>query len=116
MPFDQPGAVVKLHEGQERQPQFLYGREDADPEQVSLQRTDEPLGTAVALRFTDEGGRALDAQESQFILEDLREIGAARTAAQGQPRGDLGRIPAEALPHALAHRLKASKRFPDLAA
>ena len=82
MPFDQPGAVVKLLEGQQRQPQFLDGREDADSEQVSLQRTDEPLGTATALRFTDEGGRALDAQESQFILEDLREISAAMIVAQ----------------------------------
>jgi hypothetical protein len=43
---------------------FLDRLEVPDPEQVLLERADEPLGAAVALGRADEGGRALDTDET----------------------------------------------------
>ena len=63
MPFDQPGRVVGLAEREQRLTQFLDGLEGAHPEQVLLQRADEPFGTAIAFRGADEGGRTVDAEE-----------------------------------------------------
>ena len=59
----QPGHVVSLAERQQRTTQFLDGRKGPHPQQVFLERADEPLGTAIAFRCPDEGGRTLDAEE-----------------------------------------------------
>ena len=61
--LDQPGRVVGLAERQQRLTQFLDGRKGPYPQQVFLERADEPLGTAIAFRGPDEGGRTLDAEE-----------------------------------------------------
>ena len=51
VPLDDPGLVVGSLERDECQPQFLDGREVADPQQVLLQGPDEALGTAIAFRL-----------------------------------------------------------------
>src|SRR4051794_36693719 len=67
--LDQPGRVVGLAEREQRLAQLLDGLEGSHPEQVLLQRADEPLGAAIAFRGADEGRRAVDAEEGQFLLE-----------------------------------------------
>ena len=44
MPLDQPASVVGPPELDEGEAEFLDGSEGPDPEQVLLQRPDEPLG------------------------------------------------------------------------
>ena len=44
MALDQPGIVVDFAEREQRLPQLLDGTEGPYPEQVLLQRADEPLG------------------------------------------------------------------------
>src|SRR5271166_466986 len=62
MPFDQPVRVVSLSERQQRLSEFFDRFEGPDPEQVLLERADEPLGAAVppgdavALRRSVRGG------------------------------------------------------------
>ena len=70
--LDQPGRVVGFPEREQRLPQLLDGLEGPHPEQVLLQGADEPLGTAIAFRGADEGGRAVDAEKGQFLLEVVR--------------------------------------------
>src|SRR3954454_12252744 len=55
VPLDDPGSVVGLLEGLERQAQLLDGREGADPQQVLLQGPDEALGAAVPFGLAHEG-------------------------------------------------------------
>ena len=66
VPFDEPGRVVDLPKGQQRLLKLLDAVEGPHPEQVLLERADEPLGAAIAFRGADEGGRAVDAEEDQF--------------------------------------------------
>ena len=66
--LDDPSLDVGRLECVKGQPQLLDGGEATDPQQVLLQGPDEPLGTAVALGLTDEGGRARDDEESQLTL------------------------------------------------
>jgi hypothetical protein len=47
VPFDQPVRVVSLSERQQRRPEFFDRFEAPDPEQVLLERADEPLGAAI---------------------------------------------------------------------
>ena len=51
----QPVFVVSPPEVDQREAELLDGPERPDPEQVLLERADELLGTAVALRSPDEG-------------------------------------------------------------
>ncbi len=73
--FEQPGAIAKLFEGQERLAQFFDRRKESIPEQVLFQGADEPLGTAVALWLPPtESRRASCPKKKQFVLEDIREV------------------------------------------
>ncbi len=55
---DEPGGVVVRDEALQRTSQRFDGAEGVHPEEVLLERADEALGDAVALRLTDEGRRA----------------------------------------------------------
>src|SRR4051794_6144706 len=54
VPLDDPGLVVGLLEGLERQAQLLDGLEATHPQQVLLQGPDEPLGPPVPLRGPED--------------------------------------------------------------
>lgn len=69
MPLDQPSGVIGLPKLQQGLPQLLEGAERLHLEQVLLQRADEAFGAAVALGCPDEGGRTLDAEEGDLLLE-----------------------------------------------
>jgi hypothetical protein len=88
VPLDDPGLVVGLLEGEQRQAQFLDGVEAADPQQVLLQHSDEALGTAVPFRLADEGGRALDAEEADLGLEVVADVLTAVVVAEPKAGGD----------------------------
>jgi len=104
--LDQPGRVVGFPEREQRLPQRLDSLEGPHPEQVFLECTDEPLGTAIALRRPDEGGRTLDAEEGDLLLEVVRHVLRSMVMPHGETTGDRLAEPAEALPHALADRLQ----------
>jgi IS5 family transposase len=70
----QPGGVVEGGEFGQCESQLLDGGEVPDPEQLFLQRADDPLGDAVALGLAHEGGRAGDPHEADLVLEILRHI------------------------------------------
>src|SRR3954452_25535807 len=104
--LDQPGRVVGLPEREQRLPQLLDGLEGPYPEQVFLQRTDEALGAAIAFWCPHEGGRTLDAEEGQFLLEVVRHVLRAVVVAHGQTAGDHLGEPAKTLSHALPDRFQ----------
>ncbi len=90
VPFDEPRAIVPLLELQECQAQLLHGVEGAHPQQLLLQRPDEPLGATVAFGFADEGGgemihanhlteQALDKTNEGLAIR-LNEVEVERTS------------------------------------
>src|SRR3954452_21108806 len=106
MPLDDPGLVVGPLEGEQRPAQLLDGLEAPQPQQVLLERPDEPLGAAVALGLAHEGGRALHAEEADLDLEVVAGLLRAVVVAEPQPGGD---VPAEgtvAPPDGLPDRLE----------
>src|SRR3954471_23834386 len=102
--FDQPAVVVGLAEREQRLTEFLD--EGPHPEQVLLQGADEPLGAAIAFRCPHEGGRTLDPEKDEFLLEVIGHVLRAVIVAHGQTAGDRLGEPAEMLPYALADRLQ----------
>src|SRR3954463_3553404 len=103
MPLDQPGRGVSLAEGEQRLTQLLDRGEAPHPQQVLLQRADEALGAAVALRRPHERRRALGAQE--LLLAVVGHVLAPVVVPDGKAAGDALREPAEVAPHALTERL-----------
>src|SRR5260221_9138615 len=67
----QNSEIAQLEQGLT---QFLDGLEGLHPQQVFLERADEPLGTAVAFRRPDEGGRTGDAEEGDLLLEVVGDV------------------------------------------
>src|SRR5215217_1953762 len=106
MPLDQPVGVVGLAELKQGLAQLLDGLKGPHPQQVFLECTDEPLGTAIALRRPDEGGRTLDAEEGDLLLEVVRHVLRSMVMPHGKAAGDRLAEPTEALPHALPDRLQ----------
>jgi hypothetical protein len=74
VPLDQPSGVVCVAEVEQRLPQFLDGIEAPHPQEIFFQGADEALGAAIALGRADEGGRALDAEEAQFLPEVVGHV------------------------------------------
>ena len=66
---DEPGRVVVGNEVLQRAPQLFDGVEGVHPKEVLFQGADKALGDAVAFGLADEGGRALDAEEGDLVLE-----------------------------------------------
>src|SRR3954465_15960976 len=104
MPLDQPGRVVGLAEGEQRLTQLLDRGEAPHPQQVLLQRADEALGAAVALRRPHERRRALGAQEAELLLEVVGHVLAPVVVPDGKAAGNALREPADQAPHALTER------------
>ena len=71
-----------------------------------LERPDESLRDSVPLRLSDEGGRGLDAQESELVLVVPADELAAVVVAELEADRDLGIIGAEDPAHALPDRLQ----------
>src|SRR3954451_11140445 len=106
VPFDEPGCVVGLAEGQQRLPKLLDGVEGAHPQEVLFQGPDEALGTAIALGGPNEGGRTLDTQEGEFLLEGVGHVLAPVIMPDGEIAPDPRGKAAETATYALADRLE----------
>src|SRR5690242_21733316 len=76
------------------------------PEEVLLQGANEAFGDAIALRLADEGGRALEAEEADLVLEVAGQVVGAMVVAQGEALGHVLLDAAEMAQDALAHRLE----------
>src|SRR5512132_2733063 len=85
MAADQPVGVVPGGEIQQRQAQFLDGREVAHPQEVFLECPDEALGDAVALGLAHEGRRGLDAEEGDLALEVVGHIVRSVVVPEHEP-------------------------------
>ncbi len=77
-----------------------------DPEQILLERPDEPLGTAVPLGGADEGWRTLDAEKRDFLLEVLGHVLRSVIVAHGETARNVLGEPAEVPANALADRFQ----------
>src|SRR3954462_2349492 len=86
--LDQPGRVVGLAEREQRLTQLLDGLEGSHPEQVFLEGADEPLGTATAFRGAHEGGRTLDPEKGDLVLELVRHVLRSVIVAHRRSAGD----------------------------
>ena len=106
MPLDDPGLVVGPLERNERQAEFLDGRERADPQQVLLQGPDEALGAAIAFRLAHERRRALDAEEADLGLEVVADVLATVVVAEPKAGSDALGKAAMALADGLLDRLE----------
>ena len=66
VPFTEPRPIVPVLELEEGLTQVLHGGERPHPQQLLLERPDEPLGHPVALWLPHERGTGRDAQELQL--------------------------------------------------
>ena len=107
--------VVPLLELQQRLPQFLDGVEGPHPQQLLLQRADEPFSHAVALRGPDEAWAGFDPQEAEFLLESMAHVLWTMIVAQYQAGGDAFRQRVTVLPDPLMDRLQRFKTRPRAA-
>jgi hypothetical protein len=89
MALSQPRGVIEIGELGEPLAQRLYGREVPDPEQLLLQRLDDPLRDTVALWLTHEGGSALDPEEFDLVLEFINHVSRAMVVAKDQTGRDV---------------------------
>src|SRR5207248_10174345 len=69
---------------------------------VRMNRSAQPL----PLRRPHEGGRTLDAEEGDLLLDVVRHVLRSMVMPHGETAGDRLAEPAEALPQALADRLQ----------
>jgi hypothetical protein len=86
-------AFVRVAEFEQRDAQVFDGVETAHPGQSLLQGADKALGAAISFRRTDEGGRAGNAEEGDFLLEVIGHVLRAVVVAKGQAAGN---VPGEA--------------------
>jgi hypothetical protein len=120
-PPDAPMVVEASHEVAERLVEFLDHAESLQPKQLLLQRADESLNVAVALRLPEEGRGRLDGEGLELVPEGARdELDAVVVAELRFPRDPVLISPlrevhglAEALDHFEA---RASQRGADAVA
>src|SRR3954451_20168714 len=106
VPGDEPGGVVVGNELLQLTAQLFDGVSKVCTHEVLLQGADEALRDAIALRLADEGGRALDAEEADLVLEVAGQVVGAMVVAQGETLGRVLLEAAEVAQDALAHRLE----------
>src|ERR1700757_2802130 len=105
VPLDKPPFVVRSTKLVEREAQLLDRAEALHPQQLLLQRSNEPFGDSVPLRRAHEGRIRLDPEEVDLVLEVVGDV-AAVVVAQLQAERDLMIVAPEVLPHSLAGRLE----------
>src|SRR3954454_13838260 len=106
VPGDEPSFVVVPGELDERGSQFFDGIEGPHPQQVLLQGSDESLCDAIALVFSQQGGRSFDPQALGLVLEVAGHVVGAMIVTQLQSKRHPGCDSSEAAMHALPHRLQ----------
>jgi len=77
-----------LTERGQRLRQFFDRLEVPHPQQVLLERANESLSAAIALRGSDESGRTLDAEERDLLLEVVRDVLRTVIVPHSEATGD----------------------------
>src|SRR5215212_4335905 len=109
MPLQDPGLVIAPAELQQRQAEVLDGVEVPHPEKVLLERADETLSAAIALRRAHKGWRADHTQKRDLALKGIRDILAAVIMPKRQAASDALPEAPEALARTLPDRLQRLK-------
>jgi len=109
-----PFPVVRVLEFQEGKMKPLYRVEPPNPKQVILQGPNEPLSDAVALGFSDERWRTLDAQKGNLLLKHAGNALTTVAMPQSQAFSHCGAKDTKAMAHALANRLQGFETRPAL--
>ena len=108
VPLAQPACVVSLHELAEFLGQILDGVEVTDPQDLLLDRADQPLGHAISLWLAHERRRTLDAEEAYFSLEVRGGVVRAVVVPQDETFRAAGVETSKAPCGGLTHRLQRS--------
>src|SRR5215831_18598200 len=106
MSFDEPLLIIETQPVVECAAEVLHGLERAHPQQLFLERPNEPFRDAVAFWGAHEHRTRCDPQESEFGLEGLAHILTAVIMPHLHARRNAGREGAELLANALANRLQ----------
>ena len=106
MPLDEPLLIIETQPVVECEAEVLDGLERTHPQQLLLERANEPLGDTIAFWGAHERGTRHDAQESEFRLKIVTHILTAVIMPHLHARRTAGRERAELLTHALTNRLQ----------
>ena len=106
MPLEEPAVVVAVDEGPDHRSGLLEGFEVVQIDALFLERPEEALRDAVALRFTHVGGRGADAEPLDLGLELPGPVLRTPVGPQTEAQGDCLAEAAHVGPHPLADRLQ----------
>ena len=106
VPLAQLACVASPHELAKFPGQILDGVEVPDPQDLLLDRADQPLGHAISLRLPHERRRTLDAEEAYFALEVRSGVVRAVVVPQDETFRAAGVETSEVPCGGLAHRFQ----------
>src|SRR5207245_10409664 len=112
--FDQPLVVVALDKGPNDSAGLVERFEAMQPQALFLERADEALDDAVALRLADKRVAVRDAQPGELVAERVREVLRPPIAPHREATRDLLREGPESEAHAGTNRLQRGPPIADL--
>ena len=112
MALEQPVPVEPVLELEQRLSELLDGVEGSHPEQLLLERPDEPFRLPIALRCPDKARARLDTQEVYLRLEGMAHILRAMVMPQDEAFGKALGQGAVVFPDPLVDRLQRFKACP----
>ena len=104
--LSQPRGVIEVGELSEAISHRLQSREAPGQEKLIPQRLDDPLRHAVDLRLAHDGGRTLDPEEFDLVLEAIGKVVGTVVVAKDQTGRDALLHRSEVLRHPLPDRLE----------
>jgi len=106
MPLNEPLLGIEAQPVVERLAEVLHGLERAHPQELLLERPNEPFRDPIAFRSAHECWTRRHPQKSAFGLEIIAHILTAMIMSHLQARGDAGRDRPKLLTHPLANRFQ----------
>ena len=103
-------SLLELHQ---RLPEFLDRVEGSHPQELFLQRADEPLRYAVAFRGLDEARAGLDTQETELPLEGMAHVLWPMVVPEHQAGWPVSRLSASRLSPRSRRRTTSCLRLAD---
>lgn len=74
MPLDEPLFIIETQPVMESETKILHGLERAHPQELLLERANEPLRHSIAFRGTDKRRTRHDPEKPEFSLEIVTHI------------------------------------------
>ena len=102
MALQDPLLIVALLEFDQGLPKLFNRGKGMHPQEILLEQANKAFDASVALGLSHEGGRRLDAEKIQFVLEVIRYIDRAMIVPHLQPHRPLRGIAAHVFPRGLA--------------